>query len=298
MNKKNYNTPILIFTYKRLKSLKRLIKSIKLNKNYNKHKLYILSDGSKKKSDQTQINKVRSFCKKIRGFKSKKIILRKENFGLAQNITMGVSELIKKYGSVIVLEDDLVLSKNFLEYINLALAKYKKNKKVWHITGWSDNLGIKKNENDVYFSKHMNCWGWATWLDRWKYFEKNPNKLVKKWKKTEINKLDQNGIYNNWSQVLRNKHNQINTWAVFWNITIFKKNGLCLNPINSLVINKGDDQYSTHTIKNSEHLKLQKLSNIKIKNYPIKVEENILIKKYLQKKYSKGLIAKITNKFF
>ncbi len=64
------------------------------------------------------------------------------------------------------------------------------------------------------------------------------------------------------------------------------------------MINKGDDQYSTHTIKNSEHLKLQKLSNIKIKNYPIKVEENILIKKYLQKKYSKGLIAKITNKFF
>ena len=110
MTGKNYSTPILIFTYKRLKSLKRLIKSLKFNKDYNKHKLYILSDGSKKKSDQAQINKVRLFCKKISGFKSKKIILRKENFGLAQNITAGVSELIKKYGSVIVLEDDLVVS--------------------------------------------------------------------------------------------------------------------------------------------------------------------------------------------
>ena len=49
MTGKNYSTPILIFTYKRLKSLKRLIKSLKFNKDYNKHKLYILSDGSKKK---------------------------------------------------------------------------------------------------------------------------------------------------------------------------------------------------------------------------------------------------------
>ena len=43
------------------------------------------------------------------------------------------------------------------------------------------NIALKYKPNfDAYFTRGMNCWGWATWYDRWKKFEKNPFKFIKK----------------------------------------------------------------------------------------------------------------------
>ena len=57
------------------------------------------------------------------------LIFRNKNFGLKKNITLGISEIISKYKRVIVLEDDLILSRNFLLYMNSGLNFYKKKKK-------------------------------------------------------------------------------------------------------------------------------------------------------------------------
>ena len=184
MSNNNYYAPIIIFSYKRLNSLKKLIKSIKSNKNYQLHKFYIFSDSFKKKNDKRHVNKVRLFCKKL-NFKNKKIIFRKKNLGLAKNIISGVSQVIKIHGCAIVLEDDLIVGKNFLQFMTNSLNKYKNKKKVWHITGWSHNLNVLGKNQQVYFNKHMICWGWATWLNRWKNFEKNPDKIINNWKKKQ-----------------------------------------------------------------------------------------------------------------
>jgi len=79
--------------------------------------------------------------------------------------------LLNEYGKIIVLEDDLLTSPYFLKFMNEALEYYKNEKKVWHISGWNypiNNEGL----DDVFFWRTMNCWGWATWADRWQYFEK------------------------------------------------------------------------------------------------------------------------------
>ena len=66
MNNNNYYAPIIIFSYKRLDSLKNLINSIKLNKEYNFHKIYIFSDNYKDIIDKREVNKVRLYCRKIK----------------------------------------------------------------------------------------------------------------------------------------------------------------------------------------------------------------------------------------
>ncbi len=295
MNNNNYYAPIIIFSYKRLDSLKNLINSIKLNKEYNFHKIYIFSDNYKDIIDKREVNKVRLYCRKIK-FKNKKVILRKKNYGLAKNIISGVSDVIKKHGKAIILEDDLVVGKNFLKFMNDSLEKYQFEKKIWHITGWSHNLNILNN-NSVYFNRHMICWGWATWSDRWKHFEKNPNKMLKRWNKTKIKEFDQYGVYNNWSQIVRNQKKIINTWAVFWNATIFENKGLCLNPVKSLVLNNGLDAYSTNMKKINWLLKSQKIFNFKVKSFPETIKENLVVKKYLRKNFSSlsyiGVLRKV-----
>ena len=96
----------------------------------------------------------------------------------------------------------------------------------------------------------MNCsGGWATWADRWKYFERNPEKLIEEFSKEDIYHFNLEGAYDFWNQVQQNIDGKLFTWAIFWYATIFKNDGLCLNPVHSLVQNIGHDGSGCHCAK-------------------------------------------------
>lgn len=280
---KNF-APILLFTYKRLHSLKRLIKSLKNNSGFYNHELFVFSDGPKNKKDKKQTDKVRNYIKSINGFKKKKIVLREKNFGLALNITSGISEVLKKEKFAIFLEDDLVVSRNFLNYMNLNLSKYQNNRKVWHISGFNFNVKINSKETQ-FFTRVANCWGWATWSNRWKNFKKNPNEIINKWNKKKIKKFNFDGTYNFFSQIQRNENRTLNSWAIFWYSTIFNKQGLCINPIKSMTKNIGMGESATNTKK------IEKILNPSVNNidqeiiFPKTVKENQKIFKLLKKSF-------------
>ena len=129
------------------------------------------SDAAKNEDEVEKVNEVRRYIKAIDGFKKVTVIEREKNWGLADSIIDGVTKIINQYGKVIVLEDDLVTSLYFLKFMNEALEFYKDEKKVWHISGW--NYPIESDGlEDVFFWRLMNCWGWATWADRWSYYER------------------------------------------------------------------------------------------------------------------------------
>ena len=86
--------------------------------------------------------------------------------------------------------------------MNECLIKYKKNKNIWHISGWSPE-GIEL-EQDIYLSRMMFCWGWATWRDKWKFYNKDPERLIKKWSYKSISEFNYKTASNNWNQVLYN----------------------------------------------------------------------------------------------
>ena len=63
-----------------------------------------------------------------------------------KNIISGISEVIESYGKAIIVEDDLVLGKYFLNYMNRALIHYENSSEIWHINGYSYPQ-ILKNSN-------------------------------------------------------------------------------------------------------------------------------------------------------
>ena len=297
-------SPIVLFVYSRKEILEKTIIHLKKNDLARKSRLYIFSDGFKSKNDKILVDNVRKYIKKIKGFKKIKIIERKKNFGLAKNITTGVSKIINKYGRVIVLEDDIIVSPKFLEFMNLSLNKFKNKKKIWHINGWNYNFKFSKNiKKNSFYWRGMNCWGWATWKDRWKNYKKNPSRLIKKWKKKEIEKFNFDNSYNLWSQILRNHNGTINTWAIFWYSSIFEKKGLCLSPLVSLTKNIGNDELSSNhpNFENSiEKIPYNFFKKKKISfTFFNKIEENKIIFNIIKKNLllKLGLKNKI-NKFF
>ena len=298
--------PIVIFTYTRLETLKKTIKYLRLNKLSKYSNLYIFSDNFKSEIDRPDVTSVRAYIKKIRGFKKIKIVLRKKNYGLSKNITLAVGSIIRKYGKIIVLEDDIIVSANFLDYMNKALNKFKSNKKVWHINSWNYDFGKLDSQSNTYFTRLMNCWGWGTWSDRWKHYNKNI-KILNNFSSQDIFRFNMNNKINYWSQILRNKSGAINTWAVFWYANIFKKEGLCLSPTSSLSKNIGFDNLSEN--QPNEYNSFENIDkNFFIKKkvnffFPYNIKKNkiffnkIIFKNYLIKKKSilSRIIVKLLN---
>lgn len=238
----NYNfAPVVLFVYARPEHTKKTILALLESDLAKKTDLIIYSDYAKTDRDKPNVDAVRCIINEIVGFNSVKVIHRKSNFGLAANIIDGVSKICSEYGKAIILEDDIVVDKSFLSFMNDALLKYKDNKNVWHIAGWNYPINSNDISEDAYFWNVMNCWGWATWEERWDKFEKNPEKLKKTWSTDKIHKFNLDGIENFWAQVEGNLQGKMNTWAVFWYATIFENEGLCLNPTVSLVKNIGID---------------------------------------------------------
>ena len=232
--------PIVLFVYDRPEHTKRTLEALQKNEGAKESDLFIFSDAAKNEAARPNVNKVRSLVRNIDGFKEIKIIERSENWGLANSIVDGVTDIVNKYGRIIVLEDDLVTSTYFLKYMNEGLIYYKNTEKVWHISGWNypidqDGLG------HVFLWRLMNCWGWATWDNRWAHYEKNVGKIIREFSKADIKGLNLDGSEAFYNQVIANKNEQINTWAIFWYTTIFKNNGLCVNPTQSFVENIGHD---------------------------------------------------------
>lgn len=110
--------PITLFVYNRPDHTNKTIEALKKNKFAKESELFIFSDGPKKQEDASKVKEVRKYLKTIDGFNDVFIKESEKNKGLANSIISGVTEVINKYRKVIVLEDDLITSPVFLEYMN------------------------------------------------------------------------------------------------------------------------------------------------------------------------------------
>lgn len=153
--------PIIIFCYRR--RIDKLIESLLNNKEASISNLYIFSDGYKSDLDKQDILNLRKSIRGITGFKSVSIFESKFNRGLANSIIQGTTSVINTNGKAIVLEDDLITSEYFLDYMNKSLNLYKNNTNIWSISGYSPPLNyLKDYKKEVYLSLRSLSWGWAT----------------------------------------------------------------------------------------------------------------------------------------
>jgi hypothetical protein len=262
--------PIILFTYNRLSHTKQAINALQNNYLANKSDIYIYSDGGKDAKSWEEVFEIRKYLKDISGFKNITIVKRDKNIGLAQNIIDGVTKIINEYGKIIVIEDDIVTNPFFLNFMNDSLDFYENKSKVWHISGWNYPIS-NENLDNTFLWRTMNCWGWATWRNRWDNYEKNPQKLLSSFSEKDIYEFNLDNATNFWEQVERNHNKQMNTWAIFWYATIFKNQGLCLNPTQSFVENIGFDGTGTNTGYRDNYS-----SNLSRENYEIKFENNLI----------------------
>jgi len=238
--------PIALFVYNRPQHTERTIKFLQQNELAEKSDIYIFSDGAKTVQDEQKVKEVRAIINKTKGFKSVKVIERKDNAGLADSVIAGVTQLIAEYDQVVVFEDDLVSSPHTLSYFNEALNRYREEEKVMHIGAYMYPLATEQLPQS-FFYRAATSWGWATWGRAWKNFEPDIDVLIKQFDKKKRAAFSIDNKMNFWKQMQEFKKGKNNSWAIRWYASIFLKGGLTLNPSQSLVNNIGHDGTGVHS---------------------------------------------------
>ena len=143
--------PVVVFAFNRSDLLKNTLDSLKTNPLANETNLYIFIDGPRNDADTDKINQVKQIAIDFTGFKEKIIFTSTFNQGLAKSIISGVTKIINKYGKVIVVEDDLYVSKSFLTYMNALLTTYENDERIFQVSGFGVKINVPSGyKYDVY----------------------------------------------------------------------------------------------------------------------------------------------------
>ena len=236
--------PIALFVFNRLEHTRQTIDALQKNVLADQSDLIIFSDAPKTEAKYEAVREVREYIHQIDGFKTVTIVERPINLGLANSVIDGVTSVVNRYRRVIVLEDDMVTSIYFLQYMNDGLNQYEKNEDVASIHGYVYPIdGLP----ETFFLRGADCWGWATWKDKWAMFEPDGIRLLDELKRRNLTKrFDFNSTYF-YSKMLADQiSGKNNSWAVRWHASAFLNNKYTLYPGKSLVLNIGNDGSGTH----------------------------------------------------
>jgi hypothetical protein len=242
--------PVLLFVYARPSETEKTIEALSKNYLAKDSDLFVFSDGPKNDNLIKAVNNVRHLIKAFSGFKNITIIEREKNYGLAKSIISGVSEVMINYDKVIVVEEDLISSLNFLDFLNSSLIKYENNKKVFSVTGYTYQLGVPNGYKfDNYFTQRCESLGWGTWKDRWIKADWDVTDFKSFIKdKSELKKFDNVGA-DLIGMLLKQRLGKLDSWAVRWCYAHFRNNSYCSYPIKSKIVHIGEGGEATHVKK-------------------------------------------------
>ena len=249
-------SPIAVFLYNRPEHTKNMLNSLVNCKNYQQSKIKIFIDGPKNEKDSVKVKNVFEISNRYsKKFKNIEITSREKNVGLFNNLTSGISEVLSSSNKIIVLEDDLVLSKEFINYMNDSLNNFERNDKILQVSGYCYPFG--NNSDESYFLNLVSCWGWGTWKNRWFNFLNFINDKKKIFHiyekiKNENNlkyKFNVNGSFNYFDFLKKQLFTDYNSWGILFYLFSFEEKKLNIFPAQTYVSNRGFDGTGLHKSK-------------------------------------------------
>ena len=278
----NNLAPICLFTYNRLEETKLTIEALQNNFLASDSKLFIFSDGPKNENSRSKVQAIRNYIHSIKGFKNVHVFESKTNKGLATSIIEGVTTIINEYDRVIVLEDDLITTPNFLNFMNQALEFYDSDKKIQSINGFSLDLeSTKRYEKDVFFMNRTYSWGWATWRNKWDLCEFDEKYIRDSLNSNDIKEFKKYFGEDIFRMLLSSLNGVNDSWYVRWVYSHFINSHFSVYPVESKVFNIGYGTDATHCTT-IDVLKTRHDSSFKVK---FKMDKNLHVNKRLRKEF-------------
>jgi hypothetical protein len=237
--------PIALFAYQRPDHTKQVLDSLLRNAEAPETDLIVFVDGPRQETYRPLTEAVGQVFEGLSGFKSVTVNRSPINLGLSNSITQGVTAVVEQFGKVVVVEDDIVVSRYFLEYMNTGLELYQRDENVASIHGY--RYPVSKSLPATYFLRGADCWGWATWARAWAAYQSNGAELLASLLSSgEVSDFDFAGSAGYTRMLQGQIEGKNDSWAVRWYASAFLSGMLTLYPGESLVRNIGMDGSGEH----------------------------------------------------
>jgi GR25 family glycosyltransferase involved in LPS biosynthesis len=279
-------SPIILFVYNRPEHTQKVVQALLKNELAVASTLYVFQDGLRSNANDEERDRwiaTNQYIHSINGFKNIETFVSETNKGCGRSIVSGVTQVLNDHNRVIIVEDDILVSPNYLEYMNQGLNHFEKDERVGSINAYSLQFPFEVPE--YYFMYGVNPYGWATWKDRWELYNNDAASLLEKLKaKNSFKNWDFGGTRKMLESCV--KSNFEGAWDVKWYTSLFVNEKLGLFPKTSFSRNIGFDEQATHTQQISEDYQkyqfdsndLNKFEgNISFNQYPV-IEDAVLKK--------------------
>jgi hypothetical protein len=240
-------TPLALFTYNRPDHTLVTLNALAHCERLADCNLVIYCDGPKTDAEEARTAHTRRVVKDWASQNGAQVVERSRNLGLARSVVSGVTEQCENSGRVIVVEDDLVVSPDFLDYMLQALDRYQDSTQVYQISGFMFPINLPEKP-DAFFLPLTTTWGWATWQRAWRAFNWDAESALGKLADPRVSRsFDLDGSFP-YTEMLRHRlEGRNDSWGILWWYAVFTLNGLVLHPRQSLVWNGGFDNSGIHS---------------------------------------------------
>lgn len=239
---------IAVFCYKRAGKLKTSMEALLKNPECSSMDVIFFCDGHKGEHDRAGVEATRAYIDSLTGFRQVHKHFRERNISTGPNFHQGISYLCANYERFIVVEDDLVVTPNYIRYLLDALEYYRNERSVFCITGFCFPLKQSNYGYDTVIHHRFCSYGWGSWSNR-------VSEVV--WDKDELNRmmtrdpgftsrLDEQGM--DLSRMLKKQiSGAISTWDIQMQVHVSQHRMKVVYPVLSKTHNIGFDQESTNT---------------------------------------------------
>lgn len=231
-------TPVLYITFARPEYACHSFAAIKKAK---PKKLYFYSNKARSdKADEVQRNEeVRSYINQIDWECDVKIWFRDEYVDVFTSLWGAIDWIFYNEEKAIIIEEDVVASLAFFDYVEKLIDKYKDNEKVWIISG--NNAAPQYNPKGLSFfpTRWANIYGWASWRNRWWALDRK----MSYWNSYK-NRKEYRGYYDDWfsawffkikgNNLYKKMQGNYNPWDMIFNNNMRKNYGYCIIPHSNL----------------------------------------------------------------
>jgi hypothetical protein len=240
-------TPVALFAYNRPDHTKRALEALSRCRRIEDCDFFFFSDGPKNEAAQANVEKtkivLRTWAPKLKA----EVIERTQNLGLARSIHAGVTDLAQRYGRVVVVEDDLVVSPEFLHFMISSLDRYADEDAVLQVGGLPLSPP-ERAEFDAFMLPVTTTWGWGTWQRAWAHFSWQPEELEAAQQDSDWRRLfDINGAGSFYSMLEDRLAGKNDSWGILWWYAVSRRRGLVVYPAVNLVWNGGFDGSGVHS---------------------------------------------------
>jgi len=242
------HAPIAIFVFNRPEHTRRTLSALVTNAELASTPTYVFCDGPRSDADLESVDAARRVVREF-DLPNLRLFERDKNMGLASSISTGVSSVCEEHGRVIVLEDDLHVSRHFLAYMNAGLDRFADSERVMQISGHCYHARGFEQSDGSSLMPFISSWGWATWKRAWSAYDPSMSGYHERMKDADARReFDLRGAMS-FSRMVSNleRANRLHqSWGVRWYWSVFKSGGLALFPHRTLVEHFGVDGSGTN----------------------------------------------------